>query len=733
MRRARSTAAGAAIAVAVAGAWWTASSPRSVPAFATVVAEWVPSDAVLLDRHGEAIDRERMDYQVRRGEWTPLDAVSPALRAAIVDGEDRRFWRHAGVDGAALLAAVRDRGFSQRRRGASTITMQVAALLDPRVRAGSSGGAWRRKIAQMRMARALESRWSKPQILEAYLNLLGFRGELQGIGAASQVLAGKAPSGLSLPESLVLAALLPAPRASSDRVAQRACARATARSVQGGRLESRPTRSEPQASEGGPLHGMADCAPIRAAAAAMLERYARGAGQPAEHLAPQLARALLREPGARVRTTLDAGVQRLAVDALTGHLAGLASRNVRDGAALVVDNDTGDVLAYVGSAGRTSRAREVDGVRARRQAGSTLKPFLYELALERDYLTAASLLDDSPIALDTRSGIYLPQNYDRDFKGLVSVRTALASSLNVPAVRALMLVGVEAFRDRLHALGYRGITQPGDFYGYSLALGSAEVSLWEQVSAYRALARGGRWSPIRTQPDTPTPADARLAEDASFIVSDILSDRAARALTFGLDSVLSTPFWSAVKTGTSVDMRDNWCVGFSRRFTVGVWVGNFEGDSMHDVSGVTGAAPVWQEIMEALHARVPSRPPPAPTGVVAARARFDPAVEPPRDEWFRRTRDAAPVRTVAVAEEIARIASPANGMVIAVDPDIPGRFQRVPLSARGAGEGMVLRLNGAAIGPAHQAVMWMPQRGAYLLALEDAAGRTIDAARFIVR
>jgi penicillin-binding protein 1C len=597
--------------------------------------------------------------------------------------------------------------------------MQVAALLDPSVRAGSARGAWRRKIAQMRMALALESSWSKAQILEAYLNLLGFRGELQGIGAASQALAGKAPSGLSLSESLVLAALLPAPRASADRVAQRACARAAARSID------------------------VECAEIRTIAAAMFERHARGGATPGAHLAPQLARALLHEPGARVRTTLDARVQRIAVEALAQHLAGLAARNVRDGAVLVVENESGNVVAYVGSSGRLSRAGEIDGVRAHRQAGSTLKPFLYELALERDYLTAASLLDDSPIALDTRSGIYLPQDYDRDFKGLVSVRTALASSLNVPAVRTLVLVGVEAFRDRLHALGYRAITQPGDFYGYSLALGSAEVSLWEQVQAYRALARGGRWSPIRIDPAAVSPTAPQLAlgargaalldEDAAFIVADILSDRAARALTFGLDSHLNTSFWSAVKTGTSKDMRDNWCIGFSREYTVGVWVGNFEGDSMHDVSGVTGAAPIWQELMEALHAGRALRPPPAPAGVVAARARFDPPVEPARDEWFRSARDAAPARTITAAGEIARIASPTNGMVIAVDPDIPERFQRVPLSARGAREGMVLRLNGSLIGAAGREVMWAPQRGAWMLALEDAAGHTVDSARFIVR
>jgi penicillin-binding protein 1C len=709
-RRSWIASGSACIAVGLCAARWWGSAPP-VPEFAAVKAEWISSDAYLLDRSGAVIDAQRMDFRVRRTAWTPLDAVSPALRAAIVDGEDRRFWRHAGVDFTALLGALRDLGARRQRRGASTITMQVAALLDPSVRAGDASGAWRRKLAQIRTARALESHWSKEQILEAYLNLLGFRGELQGIGAASQALAGKDPSGLTLPESLVLAALLPSPGARADRVVARACARAAARAI------------------------APDCAAIRAAADAMLASYAHEGGKPARspHLAPHLARALLREPGERVRTTLDARVQRLALDTLVRHLEGLASRNVRDGAVLVVDNATGDVIAYVGSAGPQSRARDVDGVRARRQAGSTLKPFLYGLALERDYLTAASLLDDSPITLETRSGIYLPQNYDRDFKGLVSVRTALGSSLNVPAVRALVLVGVEPFRDRLHALGYSGITQPGDFYGYSLALGSAEVSLWEQVQAYRALARGGRWSPIRTRPTSDAPDRPLLSEDASFVVADILSDRAARSVTFGLDSYLDTPFWSAAKTGTSKDMRDNWCIGFTRAFTVGVWVGNFEGDAMHDVSGVTGAAPVWQEIVEALHAQLPSPKPPAPAGVVTARARFAPAIEPPRDEWFLRAANRDAPQTIAAAEEIARIANPANGVVIAIDPDIPPARQRVALSARGAGDGMVLRLNGSLLGPAQREVMWRPERGAWLLALEDAAGHTLDSARFLVR
>src|SRR6185312_256367 len=369
-----------------------------------------------------------------------------------------------------------------------------------------------------------------------------------------------------------------------------------------------------------------------------------------------------------------------------------------------------------------SRSRNVDGVRARRQAGSTLKPFLYELALERRYLTAASLLDDAPITLDTASGIYLPQNYDRDFKGLVSVRTALGSSLNIPAVRTIVLVGVEPFRERLQSLGYAGITQPGDFYGYSLALGSAEVSLWEQVQAYRSLARGGRVSSIRvTTPSVASSVEERtlLQEAPAFIVADILSDRAARSVTFGLDNSLNTPFWSAVKTGTSKDMRDNWCIGFSRSFTVGVWVGNFEGDAMHEVSGVTGAAPVWQEIMLALHARLPSLAPTRPRDVTTARAQFTPAVEPSRQELFLADQISAAdglETPITASGGIARIASPANGMVIAIDPDIPPSHQRVPLSAQGHVEGMVLRLNGSLLGPAERNVMWAPQPGTYLLA-----------------
>jgi len=682
--------------------------PARVPSFNVVRLGYVPSDAWLLDRHGVVIASRRIRYDVRRLAWVSLADVSPALITSIVEGEDRQFWRHHGIEWRSAAGAARDELIRHRRRGASTITMQLATLLRGR-RAGNGLEEWIEKVEQARMALALERSWTKPQILEAYLNLLGYKGELQGIGAAAAQLAGKTPSGLSAPESAVLAALLPDPAAAPQRVIARACAR------------------------GRTLRPAVDCAVVRTVAQEIL---ASRATRVSDSLAPQLASALLTRPGEQLRTSLDAGVQRLTRDIVRSHIAALADRNVRDGAALVVDNASGEVLAYVSSAAPDSRASEVDGVRAARQAGSTLKPFLYEMALERRYLTAASLLADSPISLDTSSGVYIPQDYDHDFKGLVTVRTAVASSLNVPAVRTLVLTGVEAFRDRLNVLGYDGIRRDGNYYGYSLALGSAEVTLWQQAQAYRVLARDGEWSPLSLVP-APSPATSHrtLAPDATFVVNDILSDPAARAVTFGLDSHLDTNFWTAVKTGTSEDMRDNWCIGFSRELTVAVWVGNYEGDSMRDVSGVSGAAPIWHDIMAALHRGGISVEAAPPAGVTAELTRFLPPVEPPRREWYLSGTATAGARVVAVVPAALRpgIESPANGMIIAMDPDIPAGHQRVLIAVRGARPGMKVRLNGRMLGSAVGGRLWLPQPGSYYLTLEDSQGQQLDRVLFKVR
>ena len=720
LRRAPLTAVVAvatAVVAAGAGALWHAAAPRQLPQFAAVRAAYVPSDAYLLDRDGALLQVLRLDFTLRRLPWVTLDQVSAALGAAIVQAEDRRFVQHAGVDLRALLAAMAQDATGRATRGASTITMQLAALIDPTLRAGDGRRSPTQKLRQMRSAWSLERSWSKDQILEAYLNLVSFRGELQGVQAAAQSLFGKAPAGLTGEESLVLAALLPAPRATASQVGRRSCA-----------LARRQDRA-------------ADCGSLARAVDRALNP-ARSSGfepQRDARLAPQLARILLRQPGERRRSTLDATAQRIASAALAQQIEELADHNVRDAAAVVVDNASGDVLAYVGSVAMNSRAAQVDGVRARRQAGSTLKPFLYGLALQKRYLTAASLLLDAPVNLQTGAGLYVPQDYDREYRGLVSVRSALAGSLNVPAVRTLVLVGVAPFLEQLHAVGYDGIDQPADFYGYALALGSAEVSLLEQANAYRTLANGGHYTPLRFSADDPPQQLQQqgrlpvLSAAAAYIVGDILSDRAGRAVTFGLDSPLATPFWSAVKTGTSKFMRDNWCIGYSSRYTVAVWIGNFDGEPMRDVSGVSGAAPAWLQIMTQLQQAAVAQAPPAPPDITSVDIDYAGAPEPPRREWFIRGTEVDHVAAAPLASLKPRLAAPPGEMVVALDPDIPATHQQVLFRAEPARVDLGFELDGEHIARADQAYYWSPKPGRHILKLVDRHGVPQDQVGFSVR
>ena len=678
-----------------------AAAEAAAPTPAQVQAAWRTSDAQLLDRHGVPIDAVRVDMRVRRLAWTPLAEISPALGAAVLQAEDQRFMEHGGVDLRAAGQAAWDNLFRARPRGASTITMQLAGLLDAELRAGGAGRSWQQKWNQALAAREIEAGWSKGQILEAYLNLASFRGELQGVRAASHALFGKLPSGLDQAESSILAALLRAPGAAPRAVALRACALARE------------------------LKSQAACASIEWQTEVAL---GRPLAKSERALARQAARKLLGEAGLSGRSTLDASLQRFTVDSLRRHLRELAGRNAGDGAVVVIDNASGELLAYVGNAGNS----EVDGVLALRQAGSTLKPFLYELALERRLLTAASLLDDSPVDIAAGAGMYVPQNYDRQFKGYASVRTSLASSLNIPAVRTLLLTGLERFHDRLQTLGLSSLTEDAQFYGPSLALGSADVSLLELANAYRTLANGGLQGSVTLRPRALETGRRVLDGGASFIVGDILADRGARSPTFGLRSELATAYWSAVKTGTSKDMRDNWCLGYSDRYTVGVWVGNFDGQPMWDVSGVSGAAPVWRDVMDYLHRDRPGRQGAAPRALVRREVRFVPAHEPPRPEWFLAGTESTVVEAVPAVQRAPRIVYPADGSIIATDPDIPAQLEKVIFRAQGGGA-LRWRLDGADLGPAGDAAAWRPLTGAHRLELVDDGGKTVATHRFEVR
>ena len=692
--------------VAAAGATGATPASAAVPTFAEVRAAHRPSDIALLDRHGVSIQTLRMDASVRRLPWVPLQDISSALLQAIVLSEDRNFWVHSGIDWPAVARSAWANTLNTHTRGASTLTMQLAGLIDAGLARPAGGRGLLQKIDQALTARELEAGWKKSQILEAYLNAVPFRGELVGIEALAQTLFGKHPSGLDAQESAIAAALLRAPNAPADRVAERAC----------GVLKLQQL----------------DCVGVATLAANALVR--RGGMPLGEQLAPHFARQVLRADGpAQQPSTLDAGLQRTALAALRQQLAELAGRNVEDGAALVLDNASGEVLAWVGSSGGLSDAPEVDGVLARRQPGSTLKPFIYGLAFERRLITPASLLDDAPAQFSTAAGLYQPQNYDRDFRGWVSARHALGASLNVPAVRVAAMLGPDALVERLNAYGL-ALPESGGYYGQALALGGAEVSLLALTNAYRTLANGGLRTPVVLRPGAATasrePAKRVADAAAAWLVTDILADNGARAGTFGLDSALATRGFAAVKTGTSKDMRDNWCLGYTERYTVGVWVGNASGEPMHDVSGVSGAAPVWRALVQQLHTGQPSKRPAAPPGVVAMTVAYDGAREPPRAEVFLAGTERARQRAsaeVAGAQPYG-IASPRDGSVFALDPDIPPAAQRIAFE----GERGIWVLDGRRIGQGTH-LSWAPWPGRHELALLGPGGRPLQSLHFEVR
>ena len=725
---------------------------HAIPSFSQVKQEFASSESILLDRDGVELHRLRTNHRMRRGQWVALEDISPALQTAMVFSEDKRFYEHSGVDWKAVSAAAWGNLWNEKTRGASTLSMQLVGLVNEDLRRGQQRRTLLQKFGQAVSAQKLDAQWEKSEILEAYLNLVPFRGEIVGIDALSRTLFGKAAHGLNAREAAIAAALVRAPNATPPAVAQRACGLLA-------QLQNVPRT---------PL--LCDSLSLFATGAMQ-----RKAWSPSEGIAPHVAQRLLagqQASGGSVRSTLSAPLQRYAAEQLRQTMHELTGRNVRDGAIVVLDNATGEVLAWVGASASTSSAPQVDYVLALRQPGSTLKPFLYAQAIAERRLTAASLLDDSAAAIPTQSGLYVPKNYDRHFRGWVSLRQAMASSLNVPAVRTIGMVGVNRFAEQLQRLGI-SLPHTGDYYGYSLALGSAEMSLLQLSNAYRALANGGRYSETRIlfQPDQQQAAASasqpaskpalqpafRQALDAraSFIVSHILSDNNARIPTFGSNSVLHTRFWSAVKTGTSKDMRDNWALGYSERYTVGVWVGNAQGQAMWDVSGTTGAAPIWASVRRSLHRSTPSYPPQPPAGLVRTRVEFGssssspasaPALkagiassnnaEPARMEWFiQGTEQTSFVRSQQQKTHpaTAHILNPVHGSLLALDPDIPPKRQRLMLRASaGASANSRWLIDDKLVGKG-ATVPWMPWPGKHRITLQSANGQTLHEVQIEVR
>jgi penicillin-binding protein 1C len=560
----------------------------------------------LLARDGSLL-REVLSREDGRAIWVPLERISPHLLRATLVAEDRRFFRHGGVDPLALArAATVDLLRGRVVSGASTISMQLARLLSP-----PGPRTLRAKVREAAIAVRLEALLGKRGIFWQYLNRAPYGNGAFGVEAGSRLYFGKPASQLSLAEAAMLAALPRSPSGYNPLRTGRAALlerqRRILRTLEARGLVTAEARALAERER-------LDFAPAR--------RPFR-----APHFTQQVLAATSRLGATAITTTLDSPLQEVVEAAVERVTRRLRDHGVTNAAVLVVDNATSEVLAYVGSADFSSERDhgQVDGTLARRQPGSTMKPFTYALALEQG-LTAATLLEDLPVHFSTDEGDYAPRNYDDTFHGPVRLRVALGSSYNVPAVRTGELVGVPRLLDRLHAIGFRSLTGNARHYGLGLTLGDGEVTLQELVAAYAALARGGRYLPLVLVRGARSPGGAAIALPApssrrvfdarvAWLVSDILADKLARLPAFGAQTPLDLGFEASVKTGTSKDFRDNWTVGFTREVTVGVWAGNFDGSSMHNVSGITGAGPLWAEVALAA-TRDPARARSRPSGIV---------------------------------------------------------------------------------------------------------------------
>jgi penicillin-binding protein 1C len=585
------TVAGGAV-----GGWiaWPLPAPLLDPPSATSV--------TLLDRFGQPLRATRAaDGADRR--WIALADVDPDILRAFVTLEDRRFPRHRGVDVAAALRAARD-GLRAGHvvSGASTITMQLARLLVPISR------TWAGKARQALWALRLEAHLTKQEILEQYLNRIPLGQGTVGVAAAADVYFDATAGDLSLGQAVLLASLATAPSWDNPFVDRVRAAHRRASAL--GRLRARGLITERDSA-------LADAeATLRARAAAFdAPHFTTGALNWLE----------AEELGAAVLTALDLALQREIESEVRHTVATLADRGARDAAAVVLDNASGEVLAWVGSPDFWAEpAGQVDLVTSPRQPGSALKPFLYGLAFDQGY-SPASVLPDVARSYATPGGIYAPRNYDRRFHGPVRAREALASSHNVPAVELANRLGTGALLDVLRRAGFTSLGRPAEHYGLGLALGNGDVTLLELANAYRALANGGRWTPWAWQrhgasrPHVLTSSradhvstggreDVRqvLSPVAAALVLDVLADPVARVPGFGTETPFAFPFPAAVKTGTSRNFTDNWAVAVTGGFTVAVWVGDASGRPMEQVSGVTGAGPLLQRAVLRVAARYPA-------------------------------------------------------------------------------------------------------------------------------
>jgi penicillin-binding protein 1C len=686
---------------------------------------------VVLDANGGVLQRDGKDgFRIP----VTLEQVAPAVMDATIAAEDQRFEEHPGVD--PLAAARAALSFESNPSGASTITQQLARRLylpddsEPRLF---------RKLRESVIALQLEAHQSKDEILQAYLNEVYYGRGAYGIEAAARVYFGVSARNLDVAQAAMLAGIPQLPGA-YDPLDQPEAARARQRYVLSrmaatGKIDGATERAA-RAEELRILPSIEPAIAPHFVTYALDELYA--------------ARPDLKgKRGLVIETTLDAGLQQAAERTAQLRLDDVKEKGAGNAAVVAIEPGTGRVLAMIGSADffDETKSGQVNMATQPRQPGSALKPFLYAAALERGF-TAASELLDVPTSFETPTGIYAPGNYDRKFRGPVSLRVALASSYNVPAVRMLDQLGIDALLEMANRFGLRTLTD-AEAYGLSLTLGGGDVRLIDLTNAYGALANGGKlvqpFAVARVRDGfgkvlyehPAAKAVSVLSPENAYIISDILSDPDARTPGFGAVTPLQLSFPAAVKTGTTTGFKDNWTVGYTPELAVGVWVGNADDRAMENISGVSGAAPIWRDVMETAAGHIAMTWPAPPAGLVRAEVCAPTGLKPgaacasPAQEWFvagtqpKETeryyvrgsdgqlllnppaearawaiQAGVPLAGLAAGDESLFIVQPAPGSLLFVSPELDQQQLLLRASPPASAERVSFAIDGATVGQA---------------------------------
>ncbi|WP_411826273.1 penicillin-binding protein 1C [Luteolibacter sp. AS25] len=532
---------------------------------------------VLLDRKGRPI-RHLVAADFTRSLPISITEIPPELIDCTLAAEDKRFRQHHGID---IMATIRSAIDCLRERrivsGGSSVTQQLAKLTSP-----PAPRNLKSKIREALLARRIEMTLDKNQILEAYFAKLDYGNLRIGPKEAARFYFQKPLDDLSLGECALLAGLPQAP--SWFNPIRHPLRAQRKRQIVLDRLEK---------------YKEYDASTISVA------RTEKILLRP---LLEKESAPWLNQNAGNTQTTIDLSLQEDIEQIVTEEVAKLKSSNLRHAAVVLLDNRSGEILAMVSSADwKDSRGGQIHGALSPRSPGSTLKPFTYLLGFRYLQHLPSTIIADIPTPLRTAQGLQLPENYDRRYRGPVTIRQALACSLNVPALRELdKLGGATQLYDFLKSLGISSLSESPDHYGLGLTIGNAPVKLLELANAYSTLARRGTFIPTKLFMSHEVPVSSQLIDPTfAWMISDILSDPQARAPSFSSGGPLDLPFRCAVKTGTSSDFRDNWCIGYTPEFTVGVWAGNFENQPMKNISGISGAGPIFHRVLVRAHLETP--------------------------------------------------------------------------------------------------------------------------------